>query len=241
MSDWAQLRRDDKSDVLLILPCNDGAANGNYFIPLNPGKESWNVWREADNLLYVLRKDKKVMFAAVDSSTLEVEGEDGKGALVFEYEMKRVINPEGEDWGSPSWRWFNPNNPNGLEYLATLTESLKKALSRINTFSKIFAVVNPRGYFLSLAAALHEQSLFSKTMMLEMPVHPNNLKAAITLISSFIQRYFSEGYFQGGIISHPVLVQRIAKESTVWKQNLPERWHYWEWPEYEDSGSHLDS
>lgn len=165
MSDWAQLRRDDKSDVLLILPCNDGAANGNYFIPLNPGKESWNVWREADNLLYVLRKDKKVMFAAVDSSTLEVE-EDGKGALVFEYEMERVINPGGVDWGSPTWRWFNPKYPSGLEELTSLTESLKKGLYRTKGFKKIFAVVNPRGYFLSLAVALHEQFLFDKTIML---------------------------------------------------------------------------
>jgi hypothetical protein len=68
--------------------------------------------------------------------------------------------------------------------------------------------------------------------MLEMPVHPNNLKEAITLISSFIQRYISEGYFQEGIISHAFLRQRIAKESTAWKLNLPERWHYWKWPEY---------
>ena len=179
------------------------------------------------------------MFADVDSSTLEVE-EDGKGALVFEYEMERVINPEGEDWGSPTWRWFNPKNPSGLEYLITLTESLEKALSRTNTFSKIFAVVNPRGYFLSLAAALQEQSLLDKTMMLEMPVHPNNLKLAVTIISSFIQRYFSEGYFQGGIISHPSLRQRISKESTVWKKNLPERWHHWEWSAAE-KGIPLDS
>lgn len=231
MSEWIQLKRNDKSDVLLILPCNDGAAHGNYFVPLNPREREWNAWREADKLLSELRKEKRVMFAAVDSSTLEVE-EDSKGALVFEYEMERVINPEGEDWGSPSWRWFNPKNSHGLEYLTTLTESLKKALSRTNTFGKIFAVVNPRGYFLSLAAALHEQFLFGKTMMLEMPVHPNNLKVAITFISSFIQRYFSEGYFQGGIISHAALRQRITKESTAWKQNLPERWHYWEWSEY---------
>ena len=52
---------------------------------------------DKDKLLSELRKEREVMFAAVDSSTLEVE-EDGKGALVFEYEMERVVNPEGEDW-----------------------------------------------------------------------------------------------------------------------------------------------
>jgi len=231
MSDWVQLEKGCKSDVLLILPCNDGAAQGNYFIPLRPRKGGWNTWREADNLLPKLRKDKKVMFAAVDSSTLEVE-EDGKGALVFEYEMERVINPEGEDWGSPSWRWFNPKYVSGLTELVSLTESLKKGLYRTNRFQRIFAVVNPRGYFLSLAAALHEQSLFYKTMMLEVPVHPNNLKLSFKIISSFIKRYFSEGYFQAGIISHSDLQQRIAKEPIKWKQNLPERWHYWKWPQY---------
>ena len=86
-SDWEQLKRDDKAEVLLILPCNDGAAHGNYFVPLNPRKGDWNAWREADRLLSELRKEKTVMFAAVDSSTLEVEGEDGKGALVFVWEM----------------------------------------------------------------------------------------------------------------------------------------------------------
>lgn len=231
MSNWAQLTRDEKAEVLLILPCNDGAAHGNYFVPLNPRNKNWNAWREADKLLAVLREEKRVMFAAVDSSILEIE-DDGKGALVSEYEMERVINPEGEDWGSPTWRWFNPKNPSGLEYLTMLTESLKTALSRTTIFSKIFAVVNPRGYFLSLAAAVHEQSLLGRIMMLEMPVHPNNLKEAITLISSFIQRYISEGYFQEGIISHAFLQQRIAKESTAWKLNLPERWHYWKWSEY---------
>lgn len=124
-SDWIQLSRDCKCSVLLILPCNDGAAHGNYFIPLSPKKRGWNTWREADQALLKFRKDKKVMFAAVDSSVLEVE-KDKKGALVFEYEMERVINPEGEDWGSPSWRWFNPKYASGLAALISLTDSLKK-------------------------------------------------------------------------------------------------------------------
>ena len=165
MSDWVQLKMGDKPDVLLILPCNEGAAHGSYFVPLNTRKRDWNAWREADKLLAELREEKRVMIAAVDSSTLEVE-EDGKGALVFEYEMERVINPGGVDWGSPTWRWFNPKYPSGLEELTSLTESLKKGLYRTKGFKKIFAVVNPRGYFLSLAVALHEQFLFDKTIML---------------------------------------------------------------------------
>ena len=116
--------------------------------------------------------------------------------------------------------------------LISLTESLDKGLSRTNRFKKIFAAVNPRGYFLSLAAALHERLLFDKTMMLEVPVHPNNLKASVKIISFFIHKYFSEGYFQGGVILHPSLLQRIARQSIKWKQNLPERWHCWRWPEY---------
>ena len=51
-----QLKRSYKSDLLLILPCNDGAAHGNYFVPLNPRKGGWNAWREADKLLAELRE-----------------------------------------------------------------------------------------------------------------------------------------------------------------------------------------
>ena len=77
-----------------------------------------------------------------------------------------------------------------------------------------------------------QRSLFDKTMMLEVPVHPNNLKASVKIISFFIHKYFSEGYFQGGVILHPSLLQTIARQSIKWKENLPERWHYWRWPEY---------
>lgn len=61
MCDWVQLEKGCKCDVLLILPCNDGAAHGNYFIPINPRKKGWNAWREADKFLSKLRKDLKTL------------------------------------------------------------------------------------------------------------------------------------------------------------------------------------
>ncbi|MBM3254326.1 MAG: hypothetical protein FJZ16_08745, partial [Candidatus Omnitrophica bacterium] len=168
---WIQLRNLKNAQTLLILPCNAAACIGNYFRAEIYTKKGWNTWREADALLWDLREKEKVAFAAVDSSILETEPKGSKGAIVFETEMDRVRNPTGKDWGAPDWRWFKPSKSGKCEYLEALTESLVKGVNRVRKmgFSKVFALVNPRGYFLSLAAAVDKCGLLNKWAVFRVP------------------------------------------------------------------------
>jgi hypothetical protein len=105
---WIQLRDLRRAQVLLILPCNAAACVGNYFRTDVYRKSGWNTWLEADLLLWDLRQQGKVAFAAVDSSILETAPDDPRGVIVLEIEMQRAKSPDGEDWGTPSWQWFRP-------------------------------------------------------------------------------------------------------------------------------------
>jgi len=174
---YVQLHSLRKAKILLILPCNAAACIGNYFHAETYTKKGWNTWREADVCLRDLREKGIVAFAAMDSSTLETEPNGPKGAIVFETEMQRVKNPTGEDWGAPNWRWFKPTKSGKCEYLEALTESLIKGVQRVEMmgFSQVFALVNPRGYFLSLAAAVDKCGLLNKWVLFRVPAHPRSL------------------------------------------------------------------
>jgi len=223
---WIQLRNLKNARILLILPCNAAACIGNYFRAETYSKNGWNTWREADILLRELRKRGQVAFAAVDSSTLETEPRGSKGAIVFETEMARAKNPTGKDWGAPSWRWFRPTAAGSCEYLEVLTESLVKGIRRVEKmkFSKVFALVNPRGYFLSLAAAVDKCGLLNKWMLFRVPSHPRHLIPAVRKITPIIYAASEGKQMKGNIYLLPELFSFVKKESKIYKDILPEPW-----------------
>lgn len=202
---WIQLRDLKNARTLLILPCNAAACIGNYFRAETYTKNGRNTWREADILLRELRERGQVVFAAVDSSTLETEPRGSKGAIVFETEMDRAKNPTGKDWGAPSWRWFRPTAAGNCEYLEALTESLVKGVRRVEKmgFSQVFAVVNPRGYFLSLAAAVDRCGLLNNWVLFRVPSHPRHLISAVRQAAPFVCAAAEEGKLKGGIYPIP--------------------------------------
>ena len=161
---WVQLHNLRRAQVLLILPCNAAACVGNYFQAEVYRKSGWNTWREADSLLRDLREEGKVAFAAVDSSILETAPDDPRGAIVLETEMERAKSPDGGDWGAPSWRWFRPTRTGRWTALENLTEALVRGVRRVEGLGipHVIALVNPRGYFLALAAAVAECGLLEK-------------------------------------------------------------------------------
>jgi hypothetical protein len=220
------MKNSEKVRYLLILPCNAGACIGNYF-KADSSRKPWNsLWREADSALRDLRDEGKVAFAAVDSMTLEIEPDGAKGSIVFETEMERVKNPTGKDWGAPSWRWFKPAKSGRCEYLEDLTESLVKGVQRVDSigFSQVFALVNPRGYFLSLAAAVDRCRLLNKWVLFRVPAHPRHLLPALRQIIPLI-RAASEGEkLNGGIYAIPALYLFLRKENELYKGSLPEPW-----------------
>ena len=177
-------------------------------------------------LLRGLRKKGEVAFAAVDSSTLETEPVGSKGAIVFETEMNRVRNPSGEDWGAPSWGWFRPTAAGSCEYLEALTESLVKGVRRVEKmdFSQVLALVNPRGYFLSLAAAVDKCGLLNKWILFRVPSHPRHLLSAVRHMTPFVFAASEGKKLKGGIYPIPDLYPFLQKENKAYKDSLPKSW-----------------
>src|SRR5512137_3205321 len=181
---WVQLRTLERAQVLLILPCNAAACVGNYFRAEVYRKSGWNTWREADFLLRDLRVEGRVAFAAVDSSILETAPDDPRGAIVLETEMERAKNPDGEDWGAPSWRWFRPTKAGRWTTLENLTDALVRGVRRVERLGipHVIALVNPRAYFLALAAAVAECGLLDRWLLFHIPAHPRHLVPAVRTI-----------------------------------------------------------
>ena len=216
-----------KRKYLLILPCNAGACIGNYFKAEDVCGQKWHsVWREADLALCDLRKRGEVAFAAVDSCTLETEPDGSKGAIVFETEMDRVKNLTGKDWGAPSWRWFRPAADGSCEYLETLTESLAQGVRRVEKmgFLQVFALVNPKGYYLSLAAAVEMCGLLNEWILFRVPAHPRHLLPAVRQIVPIVRAAVEGKKLKGGIYTIPALYPFLKKENKLYKDSLPKPW-----------------
>lgn len=223
---WIQLHDLQNIRVLLILPCNAAACVGNYFREEVYSKRKWNTWREADENLHDLREKGLVAFAAVDSSTLETQPEDSRGAIVLETEMSRVCNPEGKDWGAPSWRWFRPTPSNHWKHLEELTEALVKGVRRVEGLGipQVLVLVNPRAYFLALAAAVIKCGLIDSWVLFRVPAHPRYLISAVRQIVPCV-RAAAEGYnLKGGIYPIPDLYPILQRESRTYRDPLPKPW-----------------
>ena len=220
---WIQLRDLRNARVLLILPCNAAACVGNYFRAEVYRKTGWNTWREADLLLQDLRKAGRVAFAAVDSSILETAQNDPRGAIVLETEMHRARNPEGEDWGSPSWRWFRPTRAGHWTQLEVLTEALVKGVRRIEElgFSHVLALVNPRAYFLALAAAGDRCRVLDRWVLFRTPAHPRFLLRALREVVPFVRAVDVGAELPGGIYPIPNLYPALRGEAGGYRDPLP--------------------
>ncbi len=212
--------------ILLILPCNAAACTGDYFRAETYTKKGWNTWKEADACFSDLRRKKSVALAALDSSTLDTEPTGSKGAIVFETEMERAKNPTGKDWGAPNWHWFKPSRSGKCEYLKELTASLVNGIRRVEKmgFSQVFALVNPRGYFLSLAAAVDKCGLLNKWVLFQVPSHPRHLSFSVRQMAPFVYAASEGRKLKGGIYPIPDLYPSLQKENRVYKGCLPNPW-----------------
>ena len=223
---WVQLRDYSAARTILILPCNAAACVGNYFRAEVYSKRGWNTWREADANLRDLRKKGRVGFAAVDSSTLDTVPDDPHGAIVLETEMRRATNPTGEDWGAPSWKWFRPTRSGQWKNLDGLTDALVKGVRRVNGMGiqNVFALINPRAYFLALAAAVNECALLKNWILFRMPAHPRHLIPAVKEVAPFVRAVAGGARIKGGIFLVPSLFPFLQEEDKRYRHVLPERW-----------------
>ncbi len=225
---WIQLQNFRQAHVLLLLPCNAAACVGNYFRADVYRETGWNTWREADALLRDLREGGRVAFAAVDSSILETRPDDPRGAVVLETEMQRVRNPDGEDWGAPAWRWFRPSPSGRWSRLEALTESLVKGIRRFESLGipRVLALVNPRAYFLALAAAVQECGLLDRWVLFRPPAHPRYLVRAVRLVVPFVRAAATGQALPGGIYPIPEFYPHLLRERRRYRQSLPPPWRH---------------
>jgi hypothetical protein len=226
---WVQLRTLERAKVLLILPCNAAACVGNYFRAGVYRKSGWNTWREADFRLRDLREEGRVAFAAVDSSILETAPDDSRGAIVLETEMHRAKSPDGEDWGAPSWRWFRPTRARRWTALENLTGALVRGVQRVEAlgFTRVFALVNPRAYFLALAAAVAECGLLDRWVLFHVPAHPRHLLDGVRQITPVVRAAVKGIHHAGGIYTIPTLLPALQDEMCRYRDRLPPRWRSW--------------
>ena len=226
---WVQLRTLERAQVLLILPCNAAACVGNYFRAEVYRKSGRNTWREADWLLQDLRKQGQVAFAAVDSSILETVPDDPRGAIVLETEMARALSPDGEDWGAPSWRWFRPTRAGWWTALEDLTEALVRGVRRVDGLGipHVITLVNPRGYFLALAASVAECGLLDRWTLFHVPAHPRQLLPAIRESGPLVRAAIAGVELPGGVYPIPEFHGALDAEVAKYRDRLPSRWRPW--------------
>jgi hypothetical protein len=238
---WVELCSFARTQALLILPCNAAACVGNYFQAEVYRTSGWNTWREADLLLRDLRAQGRVAFAAVDSSILETAPDDPRGAIVLETEMERAKSPDGEDWGAPSWRWFRPTRAGRWTALARLTDALACGVRRIETLGipQVVALVNPRGYFLALAAAVAECGQRDRWALFHVPAHPRYLLKAVREIAPVVRAAAVGTKLAGGIYPIPALLRSLRRETRRYRESLPPRWRAWgKVPKVQRGGGH---
>jgi hypothetical protein len=226
---WVQLRTIKRAQVLLVLPCNAAACVGNYFRAEVYRKSGWNAWREADFLLRDLREHGRVAFAAVDSSILETAPHDPRGAIVLETEMERAKSPDGKDWGAPSWRWFRPTKVGRWTALANLTDTLVRGVRRVESLGvrRVMAVVNPRAYFLALAAAVAECGLLDRWILCRVPAQPRYLLEGVRAIVPIVRAVASDPRYPGGMCPIREFLPALRLEARVYRDRLPARWRPW--------------
>ncbi|OGW80248.1 MAG: hypothetical protein A3G33_06130 [Omnitrophica bacterium RIFCSPLOWO2_12_FULL_44_17] len=91
-------------------------------------------------------------------------------------------------------------------------------------FSQVFVLVNPRGYFLSLSAALDRCRLLNRWILFRVPAHPRHLLPAVQQIAPIVRTAADGKKLKGGIYPVPVLYPFMQKENKVYKDSLPEPW-----------------
>ncbi|MHA1616219.1 MAG: hypothetical protein ACTSX9_02815 [Candidatus Njordarchaeales archaeon] len=212
-----------KSDTLLILPCNPGAKNGNYF-----ESKSWEI------ILRIYSREKidlsRIQFAAVDSIITFKDPNNDKerlGAVVLAT-PEEMIRVKGHDI-KPSWIEFVRNNFENLYKHAYYVKiGLKRILSKYH-FEWIIVILNVRAYRLATYKALieiGEGKLPRNAFFFDCPDSPAWLIHCAKASAKLLKNIWTKEHFPGGVIA----VTKKVKKYLLVKgrpKNVPEEFAYW--------------
>jgi hypothetical protein len=90
--------------------------------------------------------------------------------------------------------------------------------------SKVLALVNPRAYFLALAAAVKKCGLMNRWILFRPPPHPRFLIRAVNEVVPFIRAAANGINLNGGIYIIPSLYAELRESEKIYRHPLPNSW-----------------
>jgi len=118
-----------------------------------------------------------------------------------------------------------------------LTDAVIRGVRRVSKLGiqNVIALVNPRAYFLALAAAVEECNLLGKWILFRVPAHPHHLIPAVKEVAPIVRAVADGARIKGGIYYVPPLFPYLQEEDKKYRHILPERWkEYGRLPKFSD-------
>jgi len=88
-------------------------------------------------------------------------------------------------------------------------------------FTQVFALVNPRGYFLSLAVAVDRCGFLNKWILFRVPSQLRHLLVAVREIAPFVRAASEWKRLKSGIYPVLALYSFLQKENKFYKDAIP--------------------
>lgn len=229
---WTQKDQYSGEPLLFLLPCNAGVIHGNYF---KGGKLFNNMWRNIELMFRDLRDE--FCLAAVDCliycsdvARSKMPGfQDGKGAIVFEWEMDRVKSEVDE--GIPTYSSFqmNANQPLSKKRggVLELADYLMVGLDRVFNeykFKKIYAHLSPLVYRCAFCLAVERLQLWDKVCVMDFRSMMTGVKCR-----NFFRTWHRDGADKFGIYD-PLCLHALERAS-VTEEFYPEV-KFWNYSQY---------
>jgi hypothetical protein len=107
-----------------------------------------------------------------------------------------------------------------------LTKAAIRGVLRVDEmgFDRVFSVVNPRAYFLALAAAVQGCGLMSRWVLFRTPAHPRFLIPAVREVMPFVRAAVHGAKHNGGIYFVPSLYPALQAYEKTYRHHLPYPW-----------------
>lgn len=210
--------------ILLILPCNKGAKEGNYY--------PYGAWKQALRLIKKNKITKNLVdFAAVDSIITKMNpthDKETKDSIVLENEMNRVKNYDL----FPKWNLFSRNN---YEFLKEHTRYCEIGLRRIiDKYELIIVAIAVKGYKYAMIRAirnLYNGNIPEKFVVIDSGESPSYQNSSVSYAIRIIMKYLNREFTYHGKIIKPENIldtERFLKRP----KDIPNEFIYWKLPFY---------
>jgi hypothetical protein len=88
----------------------------------------------------------------------------------------------------------------------------------------VIALVNPRAYFLALAAAAAECAMLDRLVLFRVPAHPRYLRQAVRTVAAVVRHTIEGARMPGGIVGTRAFLPALRGECARYRDALPAPW-----------------